>query len=398
MRHIRKALATAAAATTVAVLAAACGGPGAEGGGTEEGPIPVGVLSDLSGATADVGTPYSEGMRGYADWLNAAGGIEGRNLDLKVNDYGYDVARAEQLYSQYVNQGVVAIQGWGTGDTEALRQKITQDELPFMSASYSANLVDPAETPYNFVVGTTYSDQMRVALQWIAADAGGPSEVAVFHHDSPFGQSPLADGESYIEDEGLQLGYRSYPMPDGATDYVALLNRADRQGAEYVVIQNVSSPAAVVAKNIQQQNLDMKIVCLNWCGDELFIELAGDAADGHVMVQPFTPPTVEVPGHADPAEYLQSSGESLDGKGLHYVQGWYTMHVMTEAIRAVITEGDEVTGPNIKAALEAMPAVDTGEVGMPVEFTADDHAGMPGSSIYQVEDGQMTQLEKDATP
>ncbi|MQA61313.1 MAG: ABC transporter substrate-binding protein [Actinophytocola sp.] len=376
---------------------AACGGPDAGEGG-EEGPIAIGVLSDLSGATADVGTPYSEGMRGYVDWLNANGGVEGRDLELKLNDYAYDVARAEQLYSQYLNEDVVAIQGWGTADTEALRQKVTQDELPFMSASYAETLVDPKETPYNFVVATTYSDQMRVALKWIAEDAGEKAEVAVFHHDSPFGESPVGDGKKYIEDNDLGLGYKSYNMPATATDYVAQLGQAKSQGAKYVVIQNVSSPAAIVAKNIAEQNLDMKIVCLNWCADELFIKLAGKAADGHVMVQPFAPPTVDTAGQGDPSAFLEEKGTSLKEKSLHYTQGWYTMHVMTEGIRHLISNDQEVTGPNLKTALEEMDPVDTGGVTQPVDFGGDSHKGVEGTGVYEVSDGELAPLEQDATP
>jgi branched-chain amino acid transport system substrate-binding protein len=395
MKWTRPILATVAMAGLT--LTAACGGPGA-GGGDDEGPISIGVLSDLSGATADVGTPYSEGVRGYVDWVNSQGGIEGRTIDLELNDYAYDVARAEQLYSQYVNEGVVGIQGWGTGDTEALRQKITQDELPFMSASYAETLVSPRETPYNFVVGTTYSDQMRAALKWIDQDAGGRAEVAVFHHDSPFGKSPVADGQAYIKEKNLQLGYRSYAMPTGATDYVALLGQARQQGAKYIVIQNVSSPAAVVAKNIAQQNLDMRIVCLNWCADELFIELAGNASDGHVMVQPFAPPSVDVPGLREPSDFLRSKGSTLEAKSLHYAQGWYTMHVMAEGIRHLVKNGDEVTGPNLKSALEEMAPVDTGEVTQAVDFSAESHKGVKSAGIYRVEGGKLAEVQKDATP
>jgi branched-chain amino acid transport system substrate-binding protein len=387
----------AAPAAVALAVTAACGGPGGEEAGGD-GPIPVGVLADLSGATADVGTPYSEGLRGYVEWLNAKGGIDGRKIELKVNDYAYDVAKAEQLYSQYVNEGVVAIQGWGTGDTEALRQKIAQDELPFMSASYAETLVDPKVTPYNFVVATTYSDQMRVALKWIAEDAGKKSEVAVFHHDSPFGQSPVADGKKYIAEQSLDLGYKAYAMPQGATDYVAQLGRAKAQGAKYIVIQNVSSPAAVVAKNIAEQNLDMKIVCLNWCSDELFVKLAGKAADGHVMVQPFAPPTAEAAGLQEPANFLKEKGSTLEDKSLHYSQGWYTMHVMAEGIRHLIDNGDEVNGPNLKKALEEMDPVDTGGVIPPVDFSADEHKGVDGTGVYEVSGGKLTELQQDATP
>ena len=72
---------------------------------------------------------------GYVDWINSEGGIEGREIDAIANDYAYDVPTAERLYKQYINEGAVAIQGWGTGDSEALMNKVSADELPFMSAS-----------------------------------------------------------------------------------------------------------------------------------------------------------------------------------------------------------------------------------------------------------------------
>ncbi len=391
-----------AAVAVVALALSACGGgadegaPGQGGGGA---PIKVGVLSDLSGATADVGTPYAEGIRGYADWINAKGGIEGRRLQLLANDYAYKVPNAEQLYSQYVSEGVVAVQGWGTGDTEALRQKVTQDELPFMSASYAETLVDPKKTPYNFVVASTYSDQMRIALKQIAEQAGSArTEVAVFHHDSPFGTAPLADGQAYIQKQGLNLGYKAYPMPAGATDYAGILSQAKSQGAKYAVVQNVSGPGALLVRNIEQQGLDMTVVCLNWCSDEGFIKTAGPAADGTLMVQPWAPPSTGAKGFADLDGYLKSKGSSLEQKGLHYSQGWYTMHVMAEGIRALLADGKEVTGPALKAALEELGALSTGGVTADIDFQADSHRGMTSSGVYRVEGGKMTQVAASVTP
>ena len=77
----------------------------------------------------------------------------------------------------------------------------------------------------------------------------------------------------------------------------------------------------------------MKIVYLNWCSDELFITTAGaDNAEGHVLVSPIAPPTAMKPGHEPIDTYLKSKGSSLEKEGLHYAQGWYTMHVMAEGI------------------------------------------------------------------
>ncbi len=398
----------------LALVATGCGGDGGDdGGGTaaEEGgdggvegaeddalgdPVMVGGIFDLSGATGDVGTPYSEGARDYVAWRNSTqDGVGGRELQLDWQDYAYDVATAEQLYTQYVADGAVAIQGWGTGDTEALRTLVGSDELPFMSASWAETLVDPEETPYNFVVGATYSDQMRVALAWIAEDAGGPTNVAVFHNDSPFGTSPVQDGQTYIDDQGLDITYAAYPMPAGATDYVGELSRAS--DAEYIVIQNVASPAAQLAQNLANQGSDIQVVCLNWCAGEGFIELAGDAAEGVVGVHPFLPPSADAPGLDTIAEYLEGEGGSMEDTDIFYVQGWYTMHVMAEAIAQVVESGDEVTGPAIREMLESMEPVETG-VSEAIDFTADSHRGMEGSNLFRVEDGVYVPFEEGVTP
>jgi branched-chain amino acid transport system substrate-binding protein len=390
-----------AAVSSLSLAACAPGGGGGSGdGGEEGGPITVGIIADLTGATGDVGTPYHEGMMGYVDWINGEGGIEGREIEAIANDYAYDVPTAERLYKQYINEGAVAIQGWGTGDSEALMNKVSADELPFMSASYAEVLTDPAEAPYNFVVAPTYSDQMRVALNWIAEDAGGQTEVAFFHNDSPFGLAPLEDGQSWISEQSLSMNMKAYAMPAGSANYVGLLSQAKQQDAKYIVIQNVSSPAAQVAKDLQAQNLDAKIVCLNWCADELFIDTAGPAAEGHILVQPFAPITADQPGHEQIQEYLEGEGSSLEDEGLHYAQGWYTMHVMAEGIKAALEDGGDLSGPAIKEALETMGAIDTGGVvgTGEVEFSADSHRGSTGSGIYVAQDGEMQPLETGVTP
>jgi branched-chain amino acid transport system substrate-binding protein len=386
-------------AVTALVLSACGGNPASEqAAGSDDGPIKVGVLSDLSGATADVGTPYAEGIRGYAAWANENGGIDGRDLELLANDYGYKVPAAEQLYSQYLSEGVVAVQGWGTGDTEALRQKVTQDELPFMSASYAETLVDPEETPYNFVVAATYSDQMRVALKQIDEQTDGRQEVAVFHNDSPFGTAPIEDGRAYIEEQGYDFGYEAYAMPAGATDYAGILSQAKAQGAQWAIVQNVSGPGALLARNIAQQGLDMTVVCLMWCADEGFITAAGSAAEGSVMVQPWAPPATGAEGFEDIAAHLESEGSSPEEKGLHYAQGWYTMHVMAEGLRKLVEDGEELTGANLKTALEELEPVDTGGVSAPIDFSDESHRGAVGTGVYVVEGGALEAIAESVEP
>ncbi|WP_029090228.1 ABC transporter substrate-binding protein [Brevibacterium album] len=397
-RHSRL-IASAALASASLMVLSACGSGDASSADSDE-PIPIGIIADRSGATGDVGAPYNDGMLAYIEQLNAAGGIEGREIEAHSNDYAYEIPQAEELYRRYVNDGVVAIMGWGTGDTEALRTRVANDELPFMSGSFSEELTVPEESPYNFLVAPTYSDQMRVALNWIAQDAGGETGVAVLHNDSPFGTSPVADGEAWVEEQGLDIDYVSHAMPAGTTNFAGVLSQVDSAGAEYIVVQNVASPAAQLARDLAAQGGEQKIICLNWCGNELFITSAGDAAEGHLMVQPIAPISAEKPGHEAIAAYLEEQGQDSESAGVSYVQGWYTMHVMAEGIRHTLEAGEDLTGAAIRESLETMGAVDTGEVigGGPVEFSPESHRGSVASNVYEVQDGRMVEVEAGATP
>lgn len=370
----------------LSMLLVACGGGG---GASQE--IKIGAVFDLTGPTSDVGTLYANGEKGYVEWLNANGGINGRQVKLIGQDYAYDVSKAEQLYSQYVTQDkVVAFMGWGTGDTEALRGKIATDKVPFMSASYSINLINIDEAPYNFLAGTSYSDQMVIALQWIKEDAakkGVAPKVVVFHHNSPFGESPVPDGKDYADANGI--AYTNIAMPGGATDLTPQLTQAEDFGANYVVIQNVSSPAALLLKNAKSLGMtdSVQFICLNWCADELFIKLSEGAAEGALGVLPFSA-DLTVPGAQEPAKFLKEKGDSLESQGIHYVQGWWTIATMVEGIKRTLDAGKDLTGENLRASLEGIQNFETGSVTAPLNFSPTDHRGNDAARIHQVQGGK----------
>ena len=388
------------------IAGVACGGDddkesGASGAqsGESKKDIKVGAIFDLSGATADVGTPFSEGIRDFVEWKNSQGGVEGHKLALTWQDYGYKVPQAEQLYQQYVSQGAKVFMGWGTGDTEALRPRVNADKVPFMSASLAETLTDPKVTPYNFFPAPSYSQQMRIALQYIADQNKGKGkiELAVFHHDSPFGTSPLDDGKKFIADKKLDINIKNYPMPATATDYVAQIGQAKAQNAKYVIIQNVAKPAAKLASDLAGQKSTAQIMCLNWCADELFVKLAGGAAEKMIGVMPFSPPVAGTAGLDDINNFLKAKNTDATAKGLHYVQGWYTMATMAEGIANALKDNADPTGEQIKAGLEKVTDFKTG-ISDPISFTAEYHAGMKAAPLYQVEGGTFKKIHEPIEP
>jgi len=70
-------------------------------------------------------------------------------------------------YKKFKEDKVVAIEGWGTGDTEALTGFINADKIPYISASYSAHLTDAKKTPYNFFCAPDYTSALRAGLKYL---------------------------------------------------------------------------------------------------------------------------------------------------------------------------------------------------------------------------------------
>src|SRR3546814_15998330 len=80
------------------------------------------------------------------------------------------------------------------------------------------------------------------------------------------------------------------------------------------------------------------------CADELFIDTAAPAAEGHILVQPFAPITADQEGYQVIQAFLEGEGSPLEDEGLHYAQAWYTMHVMYEGIKAALSSDERRSG------------------------------------------------------
>jgi branched-chain amino acid transport system substrate-binding protein len=132
---------------------------------------------------------------------------------------------------------------------------------------------------------------------------------------------------------------------------------------------------------------------MNWCGDELFVTGAGPASEGVIAVMPFAPPTGAAEGLQDLVTFTGGQAQ-LEAKGLRYVQGWFTMATMAEGVRKALeaADGGDITGPDVKAALETVKDFETGGVSRPITFTETNHAGMPSTPLYVVKGGKFEKL------
>ena len=177
----------------------------------------VGHLADYTGATSFVGKYYGPGVRDAVDFINANGGVAGTPIEMETVDYAYKIPDAIANYKRWKGKGMVALQGWGTGDTEALIGFVADDKIPVWSASYSGHLTDPTgknpETkkpaPYNFFYGPSYTDACRAMVQWAAGDAKakGIAKPKYVHtgDNHPYPNAPKEACSNFARELGFEV-------------------------------------------------------------------------------------------------------------------------------------------------------------------------------------------------
>ncbi|MBE9547127.1 MAG: ABC transporter substrate-binding protein [Proteobacteria bacterium] len=354
----------------------------------EPSEIRIGGMFALTGPTHESSIPYADGIRNCIDFINEQGGINGRKVRLIEMDYGYLIPRAKEVYKKLVEEDKVhVIMGWGTGDTEVLRPRIAKDKITFMSGSYSTKLGIIEEAPYNFLVGVTYSDQIRISLKFILEQwkgKPGKPRVAFIYNDTPFGRSPIADGRAYAASHGIEVVAEEIVALDAFEARDQLL-RIKEKKADYAIIQETTWAASVILKDARKLGLKTRFIGLNWCVDEKLVALAGESAEGFFGVLPFLGTDENITGIWEISKYNARKGIEIEGYIHRYVQGWATVKVMMEGIKRA---GDDISGPGIRKGLESLRNYSTGGITTPITFTPDNHKGTDQLKIGQVINGR----------
>ncbi|WP_019414322.1 ABC transporter substrate-binding protein [Paenisporosarcina sp. TG20] len=387
-------------------ILAACGDEGAEPTGDGEKVIKIGGLFDETGATGDVGAPYAEGERAYFEYINSKGGVNGYKVDFIGEDYAYDTSRAQQVYQSLRDRHeVAAVLGWGTADTEALRKQIINDKIPFFSASYSENLKDTgSESGYNYLTAASYSDQGRAILEWIEENHKGdsPAKVAlVYHKGHPFSESPIQDIKDYATENlaGVVEITPDILIELGDTNPLTTLQtwEQNNEAPDYTIINYTWGQTRNVVRDATSLGWDdTQFMGLNWTAGEGLIPAGADnqqwvdALDGFIGVVTHAFPTEDLPGMEPIIEYLDSKGKTVEDINQKFVQGWATASIMAEAIGIAIdqTDGGDIKGTDIKAAIETIDNFDLQGLAADVSFAPDDHSGTDKIRLGQLKDGE----------
>jgi branched-chain amino acid transport system substrate-binding protein len=260
-RRPARRLALAATGALAALVLAACGGGsapggGGGGGGSASGPVTIGISLPLTG---DFSQPGGEAKRGYqvwADMVNAAGGLQGRQVKLKIVD---DASNQDTVVSDYT-------------------KLITQDKVDLVLGTFSSLLNFPASAvaekngyvfvepaggaPTMFSRGFKYlffaqpataPHQADVFVDYIKSlpDAQRPKTAAYPTQDDPFTRPVIESMQKQLEALGVKTVFSSV-YPADTTNFQTIANTLKNKKPDLIAQGAVFEDGVGLVRSLKQ--------------------------------------------------------------------------------------------------------------------------------------------------
>ncbi len=269
----------------LALLAAACGSDGESSTdeGTDTGteatgePIKIGALTSLTGPFTSWGLHVEAGMNLAVDDINAAGGVDGRMLELIVADDQSDPEEAVVQMERLIEDGVIAVVGTISSGVGGATTAIAEEAgIPlFLSKAGSDGLLT-AESRYTF--RTCLPAGPMLARPWADyAAAEGFTKVGQLIADYAWGQSFLAASEPVFDASGIELQSEIAPVPE--QDFTTYLRSLDSFGPELILATGHPPGSGPILAQAADLGFDVNVA---GPGSSLtaVMEAAGDTAIG----------------------------------------------------------------------------------------------------------------------
>jgi branched-chain amino acid transport system substrate-binding protein len=247
---------------------------------TNRGPLRIGFFGDLTGPTFNFGQSAINGVLMAASEVNQSGGINGRQIDVVIEDDKGSPEEAARLTAKLIDQDkVVAIIGGGTsGNSRAAAPKAQSSRIPLIAPSST----DPAVTQTgNFIFRACFVDtfQGEVMASFAVNTLKARKAAILYDINSPYGRGLTDYFElSFVKFGGRIVSKQSYIQGDA--DFKGQLSTIKSAEPDVIYIPGYYGDVALIAKQARMIGLTQPLLGGDgWDAPELW-QLGGDALNG----------------------------------------------------------------------------------------------------------------------
>ena len=209
----------------------------------------IGGIGPTTGATAIYGTAVKNGAQIAVDEINAAGGINGKQIEYRFEDDQNDAEKAVNAYNTLKDWGMQMLVGTTTtAPCIAVAGKTASDNMFQITPSASAPSVLSSGNGNIFQVCFTDPNQGISSAQYIAENKLA-KKIGIIYDSSDVYSSGIEEKfEAEAKTQGLNIVSKAAFTADSKTDFGTQLQKAKDAGADLLFLPIYYQEASIILK------------------------------------------------------------------------------------------------------------------------------------------------------
>ncbi len=332
--------------------------------GVSKTSLNIGQTTALTGPAATLALPFHQGARLYFERINAAGGINGRSINLVSIDDAGNPAAARTNAQKLVQGGVLALFGsYGSAQTIAAYEIIKDSNTVLFAPMAAADELQGANFPNIYTVRPGYSEEALAIVRH--SETLGTRRLGIAHGKDSESLSALDAGKRTMQALGANtVGESGFEGIDKL-----LANKL-----ECLLIIGTPQEAAKAIREVRNKGFRGPIYGFSNTGESLLAEQLGSAGAGVVMVR-VTPRSDNARSVVVRELMADAQAAKLGKPNVYMLEGYIAARTLAEAIRKT---GKEPTANKLRKAIEGISEWDMG--GFRISFDG----GRGGSKLVEL--------------
>lgn len=209
----------------------------------------IGGIGPTTGATAIYGTAVKNGAQIAVDEINAAGGINGKQIEYRFEDDQNDAEKAVNAYNTLKDWGMQMLVGTTTtAPCIAVAGKTASDNMFQITPSASSPDVLSSGNGNVFQVCFTDPNQGVASAQYIAENKLA-TKIGIIYDSSDVYSSGIEEKfEAEAKTQGLNIVSKAAFTADSKTDFGTQLQKAKDAGADLLFLPIYYQEASIILK------------------------------------------------------------------------------------------------------------------------------------------------------
>ena len=249
----------------------------------------MGGMGPTTGATAIYGTAVKNGAQIAVDEINAAGGINGKQIEYRFEDDQNDAEKSVNAYNTLKDWGMQMLVGTTTtAPCIAVAGKTASDNMFQITPSASAPDVLSSGNGNIFQVCFTDPNQGIASAQYIAENKLA-KKIGIIYDSSDVYSSGIEEKfEAEAKTQGLNIVSKAAFTADSKTDFGTQLQKAKDAGADLLFLPIYYQEASIILKQADTMGYKPKFFGVDGMDGILTVEnFDTKLAEGVMLLTPF---------------------------------------------------------------------------------------------------------------